>query len=228
MTGRAGWQGDEVWTADWVAVIPAKRLGAAKSRLRGAVDASRHEELALAMVQDTVDAVRACPEVAAVLLVTDEPVLSAAAAALDSRVVPDPGAGLNAALSFGADDCAGLRRRRVVLTGDLPALRPDDLGTALRAAAAAGDRRSFVRDATGIGTVLLTAPPGRALHPLFGVDSAAAHAGSGAHELTGDWPGLRRDVDTADDLRAVLELGAGPRTRAVARDLGLTAGCHAR
>ena len=49
---------------DWTVVIPVKRLGAAKSRLRGAVPDARHEDLALAMVRDTVAAALGCAEVA--------------------------------------------------------------------------------------------------------------------------------------------------------------------
>ncbi|MEU4219313.1 2-phospho-L-lactate guanylyltransferase [Actinoplanes sp. NPDC026623] len=211
--------------ADWTAVIPVKRLSAAKSRLRGAVLDARHEDLALAMVRDTVAAVTSCPRVAELLVVTDDPAATAAVAALGARAVPDaPGAGLNAALRFGADQVAGLSRRRAVLTGDLPALRPGELDEAL---AAAGPGRSFVADAAGTGTVLLTAAAGSPLEPRFGSGSAAAHAASHARALTGSWPGLRQDVDTAGDLRTVLALGAGEHTRALLRDLGLIAECGA-
>jgi 2-phospho-L-lactate guanylyltransferase len=209
--------------ADWTAVIPVKSLSAAKSRLRGAVADSRHEDLALAMVRDTVAAVRACATVGEVLVVTDDPAAAAAVTALGARAVPDrPAAGLNAALRFGADVVAGLAYPRAVLTGDLPALRPAELGEAL---AAAGSGRSFVADTAGTGTVLLTAGVGVALDPHFGVGSAGAHAASRAAPLTGDWPGLRRDVDTADDLRTVLALGAGEHTCGLLRDLGLIAEC---
>jgi 2-phospho-L-lactate guanylyltransferase len=205
-------------TTDWTAVIPVKRLGAAKSRLRGAVPAIRHRDLALALLCDTAAAVLACPEVAELLVVTDDHQAAAAAAALGARPVPDlPDAGLNDALRHGADTVAGRRRDRVVLTGDLPALRPDELSRALR-----GVRdRSFVPDAAGTGTVLLAAPAGVPLDPHFGVESAAAHARSGATPLHGDWPGLRQDVDTAEDLRTVLALGPGPHTCALLRDVGL-------
>ncbi|GID97514.1 2-phospho-L-lactate guanylyltransferase [Amorphoplanes digitatis] len=210
---------------DWTAVIPVKRLSAAKSRLRGAVLDARHEDLALAMVRDTVAAVMSCAPVAEVLVVTDDPAAAAAVAALGARAVPDrPGAGLNAALRFGADLVAGLPRRRAVLTGDLPALRPGELGEAL---AAAGPGRSFVADAAGTGTVLLTADAGVPLEPRFGVGSAASHAASHARALAGSWPGLRQDVDTAADLRTVLALGAGEHTCALLRDLGLIADCGA-
>lgn len=207
---------------DWTAVIPVKRLSAAKSRLRGAVPAARHADLALAMVRDTVSAALAGSAVAELVVVTDDPEAAAAAAALGARVVPDrPAAGLNAAMRFGADEVAGLGRFRAVLAGDLPALRPEQLDAALGAAAG----RSFVADAAGTGTVLLAAPPGEPLDPRFGLGSAVAHASSGATPLTGDWPGLRQDVDTPADLAVVLGLGAGRHTCALLRDLGLTVSC---
>jgi 2-phospho-L-lactate guanylyltransferase len=207
---------------DWTTVIPVKRLSAAKSRLRGAVPAARHAELALAMVRDTAAAVVAGSAVRELLVVTDDPEAAAAVAALGARVVPDrPGGDLNAAMSYGADEVAGVSGHRAVLAGDLPALRPDELDAALAGAAV----RSFVADAAGTGTVLLTAPPGQKLDPHFGIGSARAHAGSGALALAGEWPGLRQDVDTPADLVAVLALGAGRHTRALLRDLGLTANC---
>jgi 2-phospho-L-lactate guanylyltransferase len=120
--------------------------------------------------------------------------------------------GLNAALAEAADHAAqnwpddGV----AALVGDLPALRPDDLAAAL--AAAAQHPRSFVPDAHGTGTTLLSALPGIALAPAFGADSAARHApGAVALEAAA---GLRHDVDTADDLRAAVTLGLGPATAA--------------
>jgi 2-phospho-L-lactate guanylyltransferase len=218
---RGPWQDCGV-AMDWTAVIPVKRLGAAKTRLRGAVPADRHADLVLAMVQDTAAAVLACAEIGELVVVTDDRRVARAVAALGARVVPDqPRGGLNEAMRYGADLVAGPTGPRAVLAGDLPALRPDQLGSALRAAG----RRSFVPDAEGTGTVLLAVPAGVPLDPRFGAGSAAAHAASGAVPLAGDWPGLRQDVDTAADLAAVLALGAGPCTCALMRDLGRSADC---
>ena len=76
-------------------------------------------------------------------------------------------------------------------------------------------------DAAGTGTVLLTASPGLDLAPSFGPDSQRAHLASGAVDLTsllGDQvAGLRRDVDTVDDLAAASLLGVGPATGALLR-----------
>ncbi|NMO52616.1 2-phospho-L-lactate guanylyltransferase [Actinoplanes sp. TBRC 11911] len=205
---------------EWTAVIPVKTLSAAKSRLRGAVPPARHADLALAMLRDTATAVLAAEAVAALLVVTDDPLVSAVVSELGGRAVPDrPAADLNAAMRYGADEVAGPDGFRAVLAGDLPALRPAELDGAL---AAAAGRRAFVADAAGTGTVLLTVPPAEMLDPRFGPGSARAHELSGARPLDGAWPGLRQDVDTPADLAAVLALGTGAYTGALLRDDGLT------
>ncbi|WP_112678705.1 2-phospho-L-lactate guanylyltransferase [Micromonospora saelicesensis] len=199
----------------WAVVVPVKRLAVAKSRLRGALPGVPHEELALALAADTLRAVLACPAVAEALVVTDDERVAAAARTAGARVLPDePDAGLNAAFRHGAARApagwvAGI-------TADVPALRPAELAGALLAAqnGRPGVRR-FLPDAPGGGTVLLTAGPGVPLDPRFGVGSAVAHAASGAVPLDGDWPSLRRDVDTAADLAAAARLGLGPRTAAL-------------
>ena len=205
-------------------VIPVKTLDAAKSRLRGAADRGRgapgaHARLALALAHDTVAAARAAALVRQLVVISSDPVVAAELAAVGIEVVPDTtnGSGLNAAYSLGA----GLLRRRDpatavgALPADLPALRPAELDTAVDAAFRAGAGRAFVPDAAGTGTTFLLAGPGQPLDPRFGIGSAARHAESGAHRLTGEWPGLRRDVDTADDLLEAAELGLGPHTRCV-------------
>ncbi|GIJ76960.1 2-phospho-L-lactate guanylyltransferase [Micromonospora phaseoli] len=202
-------------TQPWTVVLPVKRLTAAKTRLRGGLPGVPHEELALALAADTLDAVLACPGVAQVLVVTDETRMGELARHPDVRLLPDVAdAGLNAALRHGA---AGIPGWVAGLTADLPALRPTELAVALATTLAGppGVRR-FVADAPGTGTVLLAAPPGVPLDPRFGPGSAAAHAASGADPLTGDWPSLRRDVDTAEDLAVAARLGLGPRTTALA------------
>jgi 2-phospho-L-lactate guanylyltransferase len=204
-------------------VVPVKRLAEAKSRLRGALPDVPHEELALALAADTLRAVLACPAVAEALVVTDDPRVARATRDVGARTLADlPDAGLNAAFRHGAAQTTA--RWVAGLTADLPALRPDELAAALLAAQLGPDGvRRFVADAPGTGTVLLAALPGVDLDPRFGIGSAVAHEASGALPLTGDWPSLRRDVDTAEDLAAAARLGLGPRTAAL-----LTAGCPAR
>jgi 2-phospho-L-lactate guanylyltransferase len=199
---------------NWSVVVPAKRLAVAKTRLRpltavlGDGSAAGHDALVLALLADTVAAAVACPVVAEVVVVTDDPAATGVVHALGARTVADePDRGLNPALEHGARSAAG--PGIAALSSDLPSLRPGELADALRAAA--GVARAFVADAQGTGTTLLTAV-GTPLRPQFGPSSADAHRASGAVPLSGNWPGLLRDVDTDADLRAALTLGAGPRT----------------
>jgi 2-phospho-L-lactate/phosphoenolpyruvate guanylyltransferase len=236
----------------WTVLLPVKVLARAKSRL-AVLAGDRRRELALALASDTVAAVLACPDVARVIVVTSDPVAGRRLAALGAHIigepVPDPLApspqsadsphsapspqnadgsqhALNAALLRGAAVAArrwpgtGL----AALTADLPALRPADLSTALRAAGIPGTAgtpgAAFVPDAAGVGTTLYAVPPGGEFRPMFGGASRARHAAAGATELALDGiAGLRQDVDTPDDLRAAVALGVGRRTAGVAAEL---------
>jgi 2-phospho-L-lactate guanylyltransferase len=212
---------------EWTVVLPLKGGSAAKSRLGGPAP------LATAIALDCLHAVLAGQLVGSVVVVTPDPLLAAEAAAAGARVRPEsnPGAGLLAALD---DGLAGTRGRCAVLLGDLPALRPGDLSSALRQAALAlttpitptgptgptgPPRMVFVPDADGTGTVLLAALDAAALAPSFGPGSARAHQAAGAIRLDVDLPRLRRDVDTSADLRTAVALGVGPRTQAVLAQL---------
>jgi 2-phospho-L-lactate/phosphoenolpyruvate guanylyltransferase len=197
----------------WTVILPLKGGPAAKSRL-GAPAA-----LATAIALDCLAAVLAAERVNEVVVVTPDPLLATEALAAGARVQPEsrPGAGLPAAVGDGLHAVLG---RCAVLLGDLPALRAEDLGTALRLAddrlsGAAGPPMVFVPDAEGTGTVLLTALTPAAMRPSFGPGSAQAHQNAGALRMDVELPRLRRDVDTPADLRTAIEFGVGPRTTAV-------------
>jgi len=237
----------------WTVLLPVKVLARAKSRL-AVLAGPRRCELALALASDTVSAVVACPEVDRVIVITSDRVAGQRLSALGAVVVADIAAGsqdagldgpggpgalsgaelasqdsLNAALRHGA----AIATRRwpgtgiAALTADLPALRPAELGVALRAVSAAttgtgadgaGSARSaFVPDAAGVGTTLYAVAPGGDFRPDFGGASRMRHAAGGAIELAlDDAPGIRQDVDTPADLRAALTLGTGHLTTAIA------------
>jgi 2-phospho-L-lactate/phosphoenolpyruvate guanylyltransferase len=203
----------------WSLVIPVKVLAQAKSRLIG-IAGERRSELALAMAADTIAAAVSARSVSAVLVVTDDPAVTDIAAGLGALVVPDvPAAGLNEALTYGAalSEATWPERGRAGLAGDLPAARPEALAAALAAAARLGT--AFVPDADGTGTVLYAAAPGTEFRPQFGPASRDRHLAIGAVEIgaaareTARFAGLRRDVDTMEDLRLAADIGLGPRTR---------------
>jgi 2-phospho-L-lactate/phosphoenolpyruvate guanylyltransferase len=199
----------------WSLVIPVKLLAQAKTRLTG-LDPERRSRLVLAMAADTVAAALAVESVATVLVVTDDAAVRDMVRGLGAVVLADaPGAGLNAALDY----AAGYARQRwpsrgvCAVAGDLPAMQPAELAAALRAAAELGE--AFVPDADGTGTAFYAAAPDSVFRPRFGPASRRRHLDNGAAEITSEaLAGLRRDVDTVDDLRAAAAIGLGPRTRA--------------
>jgi 2-phospho-L-lactate guanylyltransferase len=200
-------------------VLPVKVPARAKTRL--ALPGPQRAELALAMALDTVAAVASAACVRFVLAVCDDPGASRQLAAAGATVVPDrPNAGLDAALTHGAAE-AGREWPTLsvaALAADLPGLRAAELDAALWAAA--GHDRAVVADAAGSGTTLLTAVPPATLAPAFGAGSLNRHAAAGATVL--DVPaasGLRRDVDTLEDLWAVAALGVGVHTAALLAQL---------
>jgi 2-phospho-L-lactate guanylyltransferase len=214
-------------TLRWTLVVPVKDARLGKTRLAEHLDGPARIALVRAMAADTLAAAAATAQVDRLVVVTGDPEVARVArdtrgAVVDVLVETSP-QGLDAAIR------AGLARARSldedhglgVLLGDLPALRPTDLGAVLEAAAA--HPRSFVADADGTGTTLLLARPGSTVEPCFGPGSAQAHAERGhvALDVALD-SSVRRDVDVRDDVRAVSLLGPGPRTRAVLDELGLS------
>ena len=187
----------------YVALVPVKPPALGKSRLVGLADDERRA-LAAAFALDTVAACLAAISIAEVLVATDDAAFSVELAALGAVTIPDGvGMDLNGTLRQSA---AEARRRwpelvPVALTGDLPALRAEDLDEAL--GSVAPGEPAYVADTDGLGTTLYTAAYD-AFDPRFGPGSALAHDATGAKAIWRPLPRLRRDVD---DL-------AGPRRRA--------------
>ena len=199
----------------WVVVVPAKPLATAKSRLADAAG-NRRPDLALAMLLDTVEATLRANHVVAVLVVTDDDLIAAAAADLGAVVVADvPGEGLNSAFRYGIEVAAARYPGTGValLAGDLPALRSRELEVALGvAASSAGVVCSADREQ--IGTTMLAARSPAQLRPAFGAESFARHLALDAIAIGGEFGGLRCDVDDEAGLRAAIRLGVGTRTAA--------------
>lgn len=202
-------------------LIPVKHLARAKSRLAPSLENIERRLLALAMLEDTILAASASPLVGRITVVTPDD--SAARRAHlcgvlvlqeGPRLAEDPASPLNAALDAAARQVRAEfdPQTLVVLQADLPALRASELTSAIRGSAGV---RAIVADYSGTGTTtLISTDEDAELLPRFGPWSAREHQLDGAVSLDGDWPGLRCDVDTAEDLRRVHRLGVGPATGA--------------
>jgi 2-phospho-L-lactate guanylyltransferase len=210
-----------------IAVLPVKRLGAAKQRLAAGLDAERRRELAGAMVADVLEAVGSARTIDRLIVVTGDPVAQELASGVGAEIVPDPeDAGhVEAAV-------AGIARAEVegaeqvlLLAGDCPLLDPRELDRLLTGVP---DRYvGIVPDRHGTGTNALLLSPPNVIVPAFGEGSrdrhieAARAAGVpfGVEEL----PSIELDLDTPADVIALTrELAKNPkRARRTAKALGI-------
>jgi 2-phospho-L-lactate guanylyltransferase len=206
----------------FVALVPVKPPAQGKSRMQGVSDEER-VRLAAAFARDVVAASLATPVVDRVMAVTDDARFAAGLAAAGCEVLPDGVADdLNETLRLAALEAY---RRWPDLTplavcADLPALRPDELATAL--AEWPGRTAGFVADAEATGTTLYVAEA-VSFAPAFGAGSYAAHLAAGAVELGRGLPSLRRDVDDLAALVAARELGLGEHTAAAVAEVAALA-----
>jgi len=196
----------------WRIVIPFKGAPSSKSRLSARVDDVGRHALAVAFLRDVVVAVGRASGVTGVTLVSSEPGLAGLFAdepgLAPVGIAPDPRHGLNGAVAHGirAVRAADPAAHVAALLGDLPELTTAEVSGAL--AAAAGHPLSYVADAAGTGTTMITLGPGATAEPHFGAGSAAAHEAAGFVRL--DVPvgsGLRRDVDVPGDVDGIRQPG---------------------
>ncbi len=218
MTRDATW--DATWAPTWV-VVPVKTLDAAKRRLAGALDPAARRGLSLAMLADVLDALDATPGLDGAAVVSRDADVTELARRRGLRVIPETGAGLNAAVAqaanaLSAEGCA----RLLVMPADLPLASPEEIAAVLTARPEAPGL-TLVPDRHGVGTNALACAPPDAIAPSFGAGSfprhleAARNAGIPATVLR--LPGLGLDIDTPEDLRALMETPGATWTHAALR-----------
>jgi 2-phospho-L-lactate guanylyltransferase len=178
----------------WMVVVPIKPARSGKSRLGAG------EELVRAVGVATVRAAAQARGVRAVVVVTADDVTAREVERMPRvRVVRELAPrGLAAAIASGlATVPVGVGR--AALLGDVPGLVPADLARALDAAT--GHPRSYVVDAAGTGTTLVTALARVSWRAAFGRSSASRHRALGLRRLPVPLrSSLRHDVDTPAQL----------------------------
>lgn len=191
-----------VWAA-----IPAKDLRLAKSRLAPALAPAERAELAERLLRETIDAARACPDLAGVVVVSAAPELRRLAERAGALALSDPPPSehdpLNAAIERACRHAAARgATASLILPADLPLLRPSVIVEFLDEAGDAAVAIAPDRAGTGTNTLLLRPP--LVLAPSFGPDSFARHRAAalarGLSVVTIRLPALSFDLDTPDDL----------------------------
>lgn len=205
---------DPLSPVEWTIVIPVKPAHTGKSRLAASRAHRPGPDRTLLARAIALDTIAAAVGAGRVIVVTDDAETAVQARRTGADAIAEGGRrGLDAAVAHGiaAAEAATPHTHRAALLGDLPALRTEDLIAAL--AAAAEVERGVVADAEGTGSTLVTARAGVPWHCAFGAGSFARHLALGCVAL--DVPSestVRRDVDTADQLRSAARLGLGAHT----------------
>jgi 2-phospho-L-lactate guanylyltransferase len=188
------------------AILPVKTTALAKTRLASLLSDDECAALALAMMLDVIDSLKASQRIAQVAVVTADPEVATLAREQGCLIMLETTNGLNENLTVVAQE---LQKKMIdgilIVPGDLPMLSPaaiDDLikshGTGISLCAAEKDG----------GTNALLCTPPAAIHFHYGKDSARLHLAEAKNngvkcqqQFLSDF---QTDIDEPDDLRWVV------------------------
>ena len=201
----------EIW-----AIVPVKETQGAKQRLAPALSAKLRQALALAMLEDVLEAVAGVTGLGGAILVTVDPQAEILARRYGMATLAD-GAhdGHTGAVNAGARHLVSQGRSTMLtLPGDLPLITSAEIEHLI---AAHGPAPAFTiapaHDDFGSNAILMSPPQAVALR--FGEDSffphlAAARA-QGIEPCVLRLPGIAFDIDNPQDLHHFARLGAQTR-----------------
>jgi 2-phospho-L-lactate guanylyltransferase len=212
------------------AILPIKSFGAAKQRLSPLLGGGSREALAQAMFSDVLGPLRKVEGLDAIIVVSANPGVEAAARGDGVTVVTDRSeSGQSDATNVGIRHALAAAYERVLLVpGDTPLLCPREIDALLALGQADEPQVVIVPDRHGSGTNALMISPPDAFQPSFGPDSLGRHIAlareAGLKHSVEDVPSLSHDVDTPDDLSALADAleerrAVAPMTRGALRQL---------
>jgi 2-phospho-L-lactate guanylyltransferase len=214
------------------AVVPAKDTGEAKQRLAGARPPAFRRALALAMVEDVLEALAAVAELDGIVVVTVDPAVVGIAGRYGARVLgEDASSGHTAAVAAAAgvlarEGCAGM----LTLPGDVPLVTPAEIG-ALLAGHGAAPAFSIVPAHDGRGSNAVVCSPPDVVPLAFGDDSFQPHLraaeGRGLRPRVVELAGIGLDIDRAEDLERFMRRPSRTRTWDLVAGVRATAGLPA-
>jgi len=214
-------------------VVPVKRLDDAKRRLAERLRPVERQRLCRAMLEDVLVTLSRCERLDGVTVVSDDAEVAKLARRFDYEHLPEKElgtSGLNRVVSAAVSWLAERGIANVmVVHGDLPTLTPGDVASLLRRHT--GMREPAVTiacDRHRSGSNCVLASPAAAFEFHFGDNSLVRHLEAardrGIEAAVLDLPGTSLDVDTPEDLAALLQeagLHEGSHTGRCLRSLEL-------
>ena len=189
------------------ALVPAKALDQAKGRLAAILDEDQRRQLALAMLEDVVRALQAVAAIDSVAVVSPDADIRALASDLGAATIEEPAnvRGINQALTHALGVMSPQPEALVVMLADVPEIDPADVASALEQLAGRG---LVICPSHDKGTGMLAMRPAGVIPFRFGPRSFSLHKREAAAQGLGTEvvraESLARDIDSPDDLRALL------------------------
>ncbi len=206
------------------ALVPAKALGEAKGRLSAVLSEIERRELALAMLEDVVRALKAVPAIESVSVVSPDSDVLSLAAELDARPVAESASvrGLNQALVRALSSMSPQPEALLIVLGDVPEATPGDIETLL---AALPERGIALCPSADRGTGALALRPPDVIALRFGDRSSVNHKREamaiGVPAEVVRIESLAHDVDSPEDLRGLLARPGETATHRLLAELGV-------
>lgn len=204
------------------AVVPVKSLDSSKSRLLPRLGADGARRLALAMLEDVLEALRAVRAIDIVAVTTPDVEVAAAADQTGVQVLLRHDPGLNPSIeAAGIELLPNPDDALLVVLGDVAGVQADDVRRLIRALPKRGVVLAPARDG---GTAALLRRPRDVIPANFGSDSAKRHRElcerSGVELREVPMQSLALDLDEPEDIDAFLETSlGGRRTRRLLHEL---------
>ncbi len=211
------------------ALVPAKALDQAKGRLAAILGEDERRQLALAMLEDVLRALQAVAAIGSVAVVSPDADVRALASQLGAATIEEPAnvRGINQALTYALGVMSPRPQALAVVLADVPEIDPADVAAALEQLP---ERGLVICPSHDKGTGLLAMRPAGVIPFRFGPQSFSLHkreaAAQGLRAEVVRVESLARDIDSPDDLRALLARPGDTAThRLLARlDIGVRPG----
>jgi 2-phospho-L-lactate/phosphoenolpyruvate guanylyltransferase len=189
------------------ALVPAKALDQAKGRLAAILGEDERRQLALTMLEDVVRALKAVAAIDSVAVVSPDGDVRALASNLGTATIEEPASvrGINQALTYALGVMSPRPEALVIVLADVPEIDPGDVAAAL---GQLPERGLVICPSYDKGTGLLAMRPAGVIPFRFGTQSFSLHkreaAAQGLRAEVVRAESLARDIDSPDDLRALL------------------------
>lgn len=191
------------------AVVPVKDLAGAKARLAPVLSADERRDLFHAMLSDVLQALSNAPSLEAVALITRDPAAEALAKRFGAEVIADQqNNGQTAAVAHGTSELMARGVANIMqVPGDVPLATAREFEQVIAAHLPAPSMTIVpARDQQGSNCVICSPPDSVPLS--FGDNSFFPHLDAarraGIQPTICPLPGLGLDIDTPDDLEALL------------------------